>query len=233
MSRRNSSFRRILRDFISLFYPDYCLGCSNTLVRGEHMICTRCMLEMPQTNFDRFPDNPLKLRMSGRIPLVHALGFFKFNKRGRIQHILHALKYKNEPEVGIVLGRVYGQKLKEQNLRFDLVIPVPLHPSRRRKRGYNQSAKFAEGLAEILAVPFSDDILQRQKRTETQTNKSRLKRWENVHDVFLVVDIEPVRNKHILLVDDVVTTGATLEACALALCEKGCGQISIASIAVA
>lgn len=233
MIRENSFLPEVLKDFVSLFFPDYCLGCSGSLVRGEHMICSACMLEMPQTNYHYTYENPLRLRMSGRIPIVHALGFFKFTKNGRIQHILHALKYKNEPEVGVMLGKVYGQKLKERSLLFDLIVPVPLHPSRKRKRGYNQSAKFAQGLGEILAIPYSDEIIARGVKTSTQTRKSKLKRWENVSDVFVIRNPEPIRSKHVLLVDDVVTTGATLEACATVLTNNGCDRISIASIAVA
>jgi ComF family protein len=233
MPKSKALLSQALGDFVSLFFPDYCLGCSGSLVRGEKMICTRCMLEMPQTNYHYFPDNPLKLRMAGRIPLIHALSFFRFNKNGRIQHVLHALKYKNEPDVGVMLGRVYGEKLKDLALSFDLIVPVPLHPSRQRKRGYNQSAKFAQGLGESLEIPFREDVLIRSVKTATQTNKNKLKRWENVNDVFAIKDRGPIQSKHILLVDDVVTTGATLEACALVLTGHGCDRISIASIATA
>lgn len=233
MKKEKPFFLQVLRDFASLFFPNYCLGCSGSLVRGENMICSRCMLEMPQTNYHQVNDNPLRLRMSGRIPIVHALGFFKFTKNGRIQHILHALKYRNEPEIGIILGKVYGQKLKERCLLFDLIVPVPLHPSRKRKRGYNQSAKFAQGLGEILGIPFSEEIIARGIKTATQTRKSKLKRWENVSDVFVIKNAGQIQLKHVLLVDDVVTTGATLEACASVLSSNGCDRISIASIAVA
>ncbi len=233
MSCIRSQFGDILADFVSLFYPNYCLGCSGSLVRGENLVCSGCMLEMAQTNYHEVADNPLKLRLANRVPIIHALAFFRFNKTGRIQHLLHALKYKNEPEVGVMLGRVYGQKLKEKHYSFDLILPVPLHESRRRKRGYNQSAKFAEGLSTTLEAPFSDDIMTRVVKTDTQTRKSKLARWENVSDVFALKDRASVRDKHILLVDDVVTTGATLEACALTLTDGGCDRISIASIAVA
>jgi ComF family protein len=197
------------------------------------MICTRCMFEMPQTNYHVHRENPLYLRLAGRVPLVYALALFRFIKKGRIQHILHALKYKNQPEVGIVLGRVYGQKLKDSNYCFDLIIPVPLHSTRMRKRGYNQSAKFAHGLSEILGVQVAERVLLRSVKTETQTNKTKLKRWTNVNDVFIIMDGAMIKNKHVLLVDDVVTTGATIEACGIVLCENGCQQISVASIAVA
>jgi ComF family protein len=233
MRSQKPFLRVVLQDFVALFFPDYCLGCSNTLVKGENMICSRCMLEIPQTNYHLSHDNPLLNRMAGRVPLTNAFGFFRFTKRGRIQHILHALKYKNEPEVGVMLGRVYGQKLKENNFFFDLIIPVPLHKTRLRKRGYNQSAKFAEGLSETLHMPYSENILFRSLRTATQTNKTKIARWENVSEVFGLSNANLIQGKHILLVDDVVTTGATLESCAALLFKNGCGRVSIASIAVA
>lgn len=233
MVSKPSFLRTIVKDFISLFYPEFCLGCSNSLVRGEKLICTRCMLEMPQTNYHLRMDNPLKLRLSGRIPLRHALAFFRFTKRGRIQRILHALKYRNQPDIGVVLGRVYGKKLKDCGYEFDLIVPVPLHRMRLRRRGYNQSEKFAEGLAEMLEIPAMKDVLIRLTKTETQTRKTKLKRWENVSSVFAVSNESSIRGRHVLLVDDVVTTGATLEACATVLVQSGCSDVSVASIAVA
>jgi ComF family protein len=233
MRKRKPFLYIIVRDFISLFFPDYCAGCFNSLVKGESLICTRCMLEMPQTHYHLQRENQLKLRLEGRVPLIHALGFYRFSKRGRIQHILHALKYKNQPELAVVLGRVYGQKLKEAEFTFDLIIPVPLHATRLRKRGYNQSSKFAEGLSEILEIPFSEKVLVRSVKTDTQTRKTRLRRWENVSEVFVLTEPSPIRGKHVLLVDDVVTTGATIEACAAVLHNSGCRGVSIACIAVA
>jgi ComF family protein len=233
MLPQKSLARVIFRDFISLFYPDYCLGCSNSLVSGERLICTRCILQMPQTSYHLNQENPLKSRLSGRLPVLYALAFFKFSKSGRIQQVLHALKYKNHPDVGVLLGKVYGQRLKETGCRFDLIVPVPLHPSRLRKRGYNQSGKFAEGLSEGLGIPYSEKVLGRTVKTVTQTNKTKLKRWENVSEVFRIMDGQLITRKHILLVDDVITTGATIEACGKVLTENGCCSISIASIAVA
>lgn len=190
---------------------------------------------MPQTRFHLDPDNPLKRRLSGRIPVNQVLGQYKFSKHGRIQRVLHTLKYKNEPDLGISLGRVYGQKLKDSGtpISFDVIVPVPLHETRLRKRGYNQSSKYAAGLAEVMAIPLSEDILVRVKNTQTQTRKSKLNRWENVSDVFRVRDRESLSAKRVLLVDDVVTTGATIEACGQVLLENGCQELSIACIAVA
>jgi ComF family protein len=158
---------------------------------------------------------------------------YKFVKESRVQKVLHALKYKQQPELGEMLGRIYGQDLLEGNYKncFDLIIPVPLHNSRRRIRGYNQSEEFGKGLAHMLDVPCNDSFMTRSARTETQTDKSKLSRWENVNRMFHVVTPEPIAEKRILLVDDVVTTGATLEACGQALLDAGCRELSIACIA--
>ena len=231
----NALFKEIFRDFVSLIYPNCCLACANSLIKGEKLICTRCISQMPQTNYHQDDFNPLKARLSSRIQLCHAMALFKFSKSGKVQSLLHALKYKNQPELGIHLGVMYGHRLAESSLAnaFDIIIPVPLHRSRKRKRGYNQSAKFAEGMSQSLKIPFSDNIVERIIKTETQTRKSKLNRWENISDVFRVKNIDAVQNKSILLVDDVVTTGSTLEACANCLLQVGCTRLSIACIAEA
>jgi ComF family protein len=158
---------------------------------------------------------------------------FKFVKGSRVQHLLHALKYKNQPELGVALGKMYGNDLLHAGYkgRFDLIVPVPLHSSRRRKRGYNQSEEFGKGLAEVLGVPCSDHVMERLVSTDTQTRRSRLNRWQNVSHVFRVTNTAAIAGKRILLVDDVVTTGATLEACGRALIDAGCMELSIACIA--
>jgi ComF family protein len=231
----NSVFTDIISDFVSLIYPNCCAACADALVKGETLICTRCASQMPQTNYHLVDDNPLKNRLVGRINIRFAMALFRFSKSGRVQGILHTLKYKHQPDLGVMLGSLYGDRLAEAGLKsaFELIIPVPLHSSRRRKRGYNQSAKFAEGLAQILGIPFSDDIMERRIKTETQTRKTKLNRWQNVNEVFQVRDSDRVQNKNILLVDDVVTTGATLEAAGYCLIQAGCSTLSIACIAEA
>src|SRR5688572_332164 len=229
-----SIFPELLRDFVSLVYPNYCLACEDALVKGERLICTGCILQMPQTNYHLDDLNPLKGRLSARIEIRHAMALFKFSKSGRVQSVLHALKYRNQPDLGILLGVLYGDRLAPRFTNaFDLIIPVPLHPSRMRKRGYNQSAKFAEGLSQKLQIPFSDDLIIRDVKTETQTRKTKLHRWQNVKEVFRVKDVSAVAQKNILMVDDVVTTGATLEACGNYLLEADCATLSFACIAEA
>lgn len=229
----NSPSNGILEDFISLFYPRYCRGCSNGLVKGEDLICTHCLLEMPKSYYHLQQDNPFYQKFRGRLPVKHVMTLFKFVKESRVQHVLHALKYKQQPELGEMLGRVYGQDLLEADYlnSFDLIVPVPLHASRRKLRGYNQSEEFGKGLSQILAVPCDDGYMERLARTETQTHKTKLSRWENVNQIFRVVDHHSIAEKRVLLVDDVVTTGATLEACGTALLLAGCRELSIACIA--
>jgi ComF family protein len=223
----------LFSDFISLFYPNYCYGCKGALVKGEDTLCTRCLFDLPKTNYHLHDSNPIKERLFGRLNVEYALAFLKFRKEGIVQHLLHELKYNNRPEVGIKLGRQYGRELKQNNIDgFDVIVPVPLHESRKRKRGYNQSSKFAEGLSESLGVSWNESISLRTSSTATQTKKSKSERWNNVKDVFAVQNTESIRSKRILLVDDVITTGATIEACGRHLLDQGC-TLSIACIAEA
>ncbi|MBL7850484.1 MAG: ComF family protein [Cyclobacteriaceae bacterium] len=225
----------ILRDFVSLFYPPYCLGCSGFLVKGEEILCTSCLAELPKTHYHRRTENPVVNRLAGRLPIRHGWAFLKFQKGGIVQHLLHQLKYNHCPEIGERLGRAYGQELKGQSLaeEFDLIVPVPLHRSRLRQRGYNQSAHFAKGLSDALQIPWNESISIRTRATASQTRKSRADRWENVRQVFAVDAAMPVVGKRILLVDDVITTGATLEACGQHLLDCGCASVSVACIAEA
>lgn len=229
----NSIVREIFNDFVHLFFPSYCLGCSDSLRKGEYLICSACMLDMPQTNYHLDVDNPLKLRLSLRMPIRYGMALFTFSKQGRVQHLLHALKYKNYPEVGVLLGKLYGEKLVEAGLKteFDCIVPVPLHPARERKRGYNQSTKLAEGISEKLQIPVYDKILVRRIMTDTQTKKTKLNRWFNVREVFALKSNDLLTNKRVLLVDDVVTTGATLEACVQEVLAAPCLDVSILCLA--
>lgn len=231
----NSNAHEFFQDFASLFFPRVCLACGIALIKGEENVCTGCMLELPSTDHHLNRENPLMARLSCRMPLSHAMACFRFTKSGRVQHLLHALKYKGQPEIGVTLGLIYGDKLLNAGMArwFDVIIPVPLHPTRKRKRGYNQSAMFAEGLSQKLGVPFSDDILARKLKTETQTSKSKLSRWENMSDVFTIKNPVMVQSKNVLLVDDVVTTGSTLEACTSVLIASQCCEVGIACIAEA
>jgi Predicted amidophosphoribosyltransferases len=221
-------------DFIALFFPNYCLGCANALVKGEDILCTYCVRDLPKTGYSFVDENPIKTRLLGRLPLEKATAYLKFRKSGIAQKLLHELKYNNHPEIGIKLGLLLGKEMADAGSNnVDIIIPVPLHPVRQRKRGYNQSAKFAEGLSQSLKVPWAESISIRKSNTVTQTKMNRSERWENVKSVFGISDGNLIQNKKVLLVDDVITTGATLEACGLHLIESGCSQLSIACIAEA
>lgn len=227
--------REIVQDFLSLIYPNYCLACSGSLLKGEDILCSHCLLDMPKTNFHKQEINPLRDRLSLRFPIKHAFAYYYFKKGSKVQGLLHQLKYKAHPEIGVKIGKVLAQELVEEKLEkaFDLIVPVPLHPSRKRSRGYNQSEEFAKGLSAGLNIPYTESFIKRRVKTQTQTRKSKLNRWRNVSEVFEMKKVEGVKNNRILLVDDVVTTGATLEACATALLKAGCAEVSIACIAVA
>jgi len=222
-------------DFVSLFFPRYCQACFGPLVKGEEIICTRCIAGLPKTNYHLQQSNPVEAKLAGRLPVRHAWAFLKFRKGGIVQHLLHQLKYNNHPEVGLALGKIFGYELSEAGLSagFDIIVPVPLHELRKRKRGYNQSAKFAQGLSYSLKTPWDESISIRKTKATTQTKKSKMERWENVKDVFTISENRSLVNKRILLVDDIITTGSTLEACGQHLIMAGCQELSVACIAEA
>ena len=223
----------LLKDFFALFFPDYCLGCNGGLVRGEETLCTRCLAELPKLDYHKTDDNPIVNRFIGRLPVKHGWALLKFQKAGIVQNLLHQLKYNNHPEVGIKLGKLLSLSIIKDGCEkeFDLIVPVPLHKSRKRTRGYNQSAMITKGMEEVLKIPFSDNVITRTTATNTQTKKSKIERWENVNYVFRVTAPEIVSGKRVLIVDDVITTGATIESCAKSLVESGAKEISIACLA--
>ena len=224
---------RYIDYLISLFYPRICLACGNTLFRNEDTICTYCLFHLPKTNFHKEADNPVSRIFWGRIPLVSAAAYYYFGKGGKVQHLIHQLKYKGHREIGVYIGKLYGQELLESHLfsGIDFVIPVPLHRSKHKKRGYNQSEQFALGLCSSMPAKLDAHSLYRTLASETQTRKSRFSRWENVKEIFAIRDEYNLRGKHLLLVDDVITTGATIEACALILLKVPEVKVSVATMA--
>ena len=223
---------RYAQDFFSLFFPELCSGCGKNLFKNEDAICLDCIYNLPYTNFHKHADNRVARQLYGRIPFQFSSAFVYFQKGSRVQSLMHNLKYNNKPEVAFRLGEMYGIELQDTAAHHNLhtIIPVPLHPARQKKRGYNQSEYFANGLSQSLKIPVSTN-LKRSVFTDTQTKKTRFVRYENMKDVFSVEKEALLENHHILLVDDVVTTGATLEACANRLLKIKGVQISIASIA--
>lgn len=221
-----------LKDFASLIFPEVCMSCGDSLVKTEKHFCTACIFQFPYTDFHLYADNKLAKQFWGRININSAAAYLYFNKAGKVQNIMHQLKYNNQPQVGIELGKMYGLQLKETSLfdKAEAIIPVPLHPKKLIKRGYNQSEQFAIGLSESLKIPVITDILFRDKASESQTAKSRNNRFENMKTVFKAHHNTDLL-LNVLLVDDTITTGATLEACAFALQEVGIKQINIVGIA--
>jgi len=227
--------KAVLYDFVSLFYPRICQACGNSMYRGEAVICTFCMYHLPKTNYHMDADNPVIRHFWGKINIVAASSYYFFHKGQKVQKLVHRLKYKGQKEIGLKVGELYGRELSESPLfcSADVIVPVPLHKSRLRTRGYNQSDFFAKGLSAAMNVPAENNLLVRNKKTETQTRKNRFSRFENVNEVFSLVNKTNIEGKHILLVDDVITTGSTLTACAEVLLSHKDTKVSIASIAYA
>lgn len=230
------TYLRLLgNDLLDLFFPAICPACATAGLPSGLKICLRCQAKMPFTNFHQLEENPFTVRFWGRLPIVHGAAMLAFSKGGRVQRLLHALKYKGRKDLGVYLGRAYGQTLQEVPAyrTTDLILPVPLHFRRLRIRGYNQSASFAQGLSESLGVPWSENYLSRSAHTDTQTRKSRIERFYNVEKAFQLHHCQDLEGKQILLVDDVLTTGATLEACGQLLLEVPGLRLNLATIAIA
>lgn len=223
-------------DLFNLFYPNACLSCSKTLIKGEEVLCFKCENELPQTGYWNQPGNRLAQRFWGRVPLQGTVALFKFHKGGEIQNLLHALKYKGRKEAGVYCGNMLGHYLRQPDSiiqNVDLIVPVPLHWKKEKTRGYNQCEPFAEGLAKVLNIPFSLTALERVHENTSQTKKSKFERFENVSQIFGVKNASLLKGKHVLLVDDVVTTGATAEACLQTILSVPETKVSFAAIATA
>jgi len=225
----------LIQDFISLLFPRICAACGNPLLKTEDIICLSCEFHLPRTNFHLSLANPISQMFWGRVNIESASAFLYFNKGNNVQKLIHKLKYKGRKDVGTYLGRIYGQQLKSSLLfqSVQMIIPVPLHTRKLKQRGYNQSEQFAIGLSETMQVPLDPIALSRNIDTESQTKKSRFRRWQNVSEVFELRNPESLEIKHVLLVDDVITTGATLESCIRSLSTVSGIRISVATIAVA
>ncbi len=225
---------KIINEIHNILLPLVCFGCNAQLSRGESILCTVCRHELPLTDYNFMDENNVDRIFYGRIPIKKAASFLFFTKNGAVKNLLHHLKYKNQEQIGGFLGDWFGALLeKEQELQdVDVVIPVPLHPKKQKKRGYNQVTLFAQKIAVSINAPYRDDVLLKKINTKTQTKKDRQLRWENTKEVFQLNPVAPKQFKHVLLVDDVITTGATIEACASIISKVGDVTISVLSIAV-
>lgn len=221
------------KDFLDLIFPRNCPQCGRSLFDFEQCLCTICQGSLPVANFHLRPyDNELTSKIRGLTKVNRVMAYLRFSKKGKSQKLLHQLKYKNKPEIGEEMGRLYGLLLSQNGYlkEWDLIVPVPLHPMKQKRRGFNQSEKFALGLSKPLDLAV-ENLLERRKFTETQTKKSRLERLENVDEVFGLRQGENISGMRILLVDDVITTGATLCACSNVLLANGAKHVDLVTIA--
>lgn len=225
---------KILNDINNILLPLVCFGCNAQLSRGESILCTVCRHELPLTDYNYTDENAVDIIFYGRIPIKKAASFVFFAKNGVVKNLLHHLKYRNQEQIGAFFGDWYGSLLEnEKELQnIDVVVPVPLHPKKIKKRGYNQVALFAKNIAASIHAEYRDDVLIKIINTRTQTKKDRQLRWENTKEVFQLNTSSDLNFNHVLLVDDVITTGATIEACAKKLHRIGNIDISVLSIAL-
>ena len=222
-------------DFISLLFPRKCYACGSHLVRNESLICTECYVVIPRTNYHTLTDNPVAQLFWGRCMIEKAAAFSYYNKGSRIRKLIHNLKYKGIRELGYELGRIYGLSLDSSGFMddIDLIIPVPLHPEKKQIRGYNQSEIISFGIADAAHLPVDVNSLVRTIVSATQTKRSRYERWTNVEGIFEVIDPQAIMRKHVLLVDDVITTGSTIESCVNELLKTEGVKVSVVALAFA
>jgi ComF family protein len=225
----------VFNSILDLFFPKVCAGCRKLLLSNENVLCTNCRHEMPLTQYHLDTKNEAVKKFYGKIEIEYASAFLYFNKKGIVQELIHNLKYKGQQEIGTVLGVWYVEDLKELSLEnpFEIIIPVPLHKRKFRERGYNQVTAFGKALAQGLNLTYDETVLYRKKHSKTQSKKNLLGRSENIENIFDVISTEKHQNKHLLLIDDVLTTGATLEACSRALLKIPGIKISVVCMAMA
>jgi len=222
-----------LKNLFNLFFPDVCLSCKLQLSTNEKTICTQCRHDFPLTEFTNYPNNLVEKRFIGRIPIDEATALLYFHKKGKSQQLIHELKYKGHQEIGTFLGNWLADEMLESNRfkKIDAIISVPLHPKKLKKRGYNQLTKFGDVLSKKMNIPIISNKLIKVGGTETQTLKGKIARWRNVQELFKLNDTTCFENKHLLLIDDVITTGATMESCCKELLKTKGVKISIAVMA--
>lgn len=230
-----STLRSFFNDAIHLLFPHHCAGCGSDIIAHEHFLCLKCTNQLPHTGFEKIEGNPIEKIFLGRVNVLAASSQFFFSKGHLVQHLIHLLKYKGNKEAGEYLGAVMGRALLASG-RFnniDMLIPLPLFADKEFKRGYNQAEIICNGIQNATGIPVHTKNVIRKRNTETQTHKHRIERWENVEGSFRVLHPQKLEGKNILLVDDVITTGATLEACSQALIKIPGIELSIATLAIA
>lgn len=220
-------------DFMHIFFPHVCPGCGNDGIGKDAVLCIQCLEMLPVTNFYRHGENLVEKIFRGRIPVEAAGSFLYFSKDSLVQRLLHQLKYRGNVKLGYVLGRMMGEELKKSALfeTADVLVPLPLYASKEKKRGYNQATVLCTGISAAMNIPVCEDAVSKMHYTETQTQKNRIERWQNMEGGFMLTKPERIHNKHVLLIDDVITTGATLEACGYELLQATNVHLSIATLA--
>lgn len=218
---------------LNLLFPRICLACGKTLYPHEEFVCNQCWTSLPRTGFHLDKENPVSRTFWGRVWIADAAACYYYTRGNRVQKLIHQLKYKGEEELGAFLGEQYAYELLKDGFLqdADLLIPVPLHPKKQKKRGYNQSEAIARGISRIMGIEVDRESLCRIKSTSTQTRKSRYHRWENVENIFQITNTEKLHGKHVVVIDDVITTGSTLEACITALQEISDIKVSVLALA--
>lgn len=225
----------LFTELLNLIYPNCCLVCGENLLGGEQFVCLRCINEIPKTNYHNLRGNAAEKRFWGKVDIFRATAFFHYQKGSAFQTLIHNLKYKGRKELGDILGRFAAADLIENEdfASVDYIVPVPLHPNKLRKRGYNQSEFIAQGLAVVMQKPLETENLYRAIENPTQTKKSVYERFENTAGIFTLKNTQMFENKHVLIVDDVMTTGSTLESCVAAMKDIKNLKISLFTLAIA
>ena len=225
----------MFKSVLNIFFPKVCYACLGALGDHEDTICVDCRHDLPVTNFHFDGNDAIQKVLYGRCKIENGTALFRFEKKSLVQQLIHGLKYKGYQNIGFVLGNWLGAELQQVDAyrNVDVIIPVPLHKNKLRSRGFNQVEKFGQQIAKALKVDYLDDVLVKVTNTKSQVNKKRLARWTNSDELFTLKNIEAIDNKHILVVDDIITTGATLEACISVLNQAKNIKISIATMAIA
>ncbi|CCM10249.1 Putative uncharacterized protein [Cardinium endosymbiont cEper1 of Encarsia pergandiella] len=226
--------KTFISGLLDLLFPPICVGCNDRLVQGETLICTICFNGFPETDSHTLIDNVITNHFVGKASITYGLTGYRLRKKSRLEQVLFAMKYKNQPKIGYLFGQRYGSILDKTPIiqSMDAIVAVPLHPKRLKERGYNQSDFFAKGLSDALHIPLYEGCIERTRYTPSQTTKNKSERITNLQGAFKVKHPDLLTDKHMLLVDDIPTTGATLASCTNTLLAAGVGQVSIATIAV-
>lgn len=226
--------KRFITGLLDLLFPPICVGCNHKLVQGETLICTICFSSFPETNAHTLVDNAITNHFVGKTTITYGFALYKLRKQSHLERVLFAMKYKNQPKIGEMLGWHYGNILHQAPIMetIDGIVAIPLHPKRFKERGYNQSDFFAKGLSAALNLPLHTKCVERIRYTPSQTTKNKIERMANLAGAFKVIQPALLADKHLLLVDDILTTGATLTACTDALLTAGIAKVSVATIAV-